>query len=252
MSLAGKVVIITGAGSGIGRATAFKAASEGAILALGDINPSGLEETFRQCQLSFDVPKALHVQFSFDVGSSSGCSSFVDAIMTVHRKIDCVFNCAGINPTRIPTEAVSDDMLDKMINTNLKGTFNMTRACLPHMRSGSSFVNVSSVAGLHPISEFAIYCATKHAVVGFSKSVALEVGPRGIRVNVVAPGSIDTPTNASVQAGNEALKNTAKAVGLRRVGTAEEVADVVLFLFGDGSRYMNGSVVEIHGGLGVQ
>ncbi|KAK1762687.1 3-oxoacyl-FabG [Phialemonium atrogriseum] len=257
MSLAGKIVIITGASSGVGRATAIKAASEGAVLALGDMNLSGLGETVGQCRAASSTSTTTettpsHLQFMLDVGSTDDWDSFVKAVMDAFGKIDCVFNCAGINPTAISTEKISDAVWDKMVNTNLKGVFNATRACLPYMKSGSAFVNVSSVAGLHPVPELALYCATKHAVIGFSKSVALEVGPRGIRVNVVAPGMVDTPTNSAVRAGREAVDRAAESVGLRRFGTAEEVAEVVVFLLEERSRYMNGSVVEVHGGIGVQ
>jgi len=125
----------------------------------------------------------------------------------------------------------------------------MTRACIPHLERGSAFVNVSSVAGVRPLSEMAVYCASKYAVIGFSQCLALELGPKGIRTNVVAPGYIDTPTSAGVLAGPETLAEYAKGVSLGRIGTAEEVADVVAFLFSDESRYMNGSVVEVNGGI---
>ena len=94
-----------------------------------------------------------------------------------------------------------------------------------------------------------MYCATKYGVIGFSKCIALELGPKGIRTNVVAPGFIDTPTNNSVVAGPKAMEEAARSVAMRRMGTPEEVAEVVIFLFTEESRYMNGSVVEINGGL---
>lgn len=136
-----------------------------------------------------------------------------------------------------------------MISTNLKGLFNITRASIPHLKSGACFVNVSSIAGLGATSGFAVYCATKYGIIGFSKCMALELGPRGIRTNVVAPGYIDTPTNAGVVKGAEAVKEMEGAISLGRFGTAEEVADVVVFLMGEESKYMNGSVVEVHGGV---
>lgn len=114
---------------------------------------------------------------------------------------------------------------------------------------GGSYVNVSSICGLRPKKEMAIYCATKYAIIGFSKSMALELGPKGIRTNIVAPGYIDTPTNAGVLAGREAVQTMVEATSLGRLGTAEEVADVVAFLMSEEARYMNGSVVEIDGGV---
>lgn len=125
----------------------------------------------------------------------------------------------------------------------------MTRACIPHLVSGSSFVNVSSISGIRPTAGFAIYCATKFGVIGFSKCIALELGSKGIRTNIVAPGYINTPSNASVVAGPEAVERDRQRISLGRVGSADEIADVVIFLMSEEARYMNGSVVEVTGGV---
>lgn len=245
----GQVVIITGAGSGIGRATALKLAKNGAILALSDVNEDAVSITRQMCR---DVGgQQEHMAKYLNVRSTSEINGYVDAVVAKYGSIHHVFNCAGVNPTKYNVEHVTDEYWQKLIDTNLKGTFAMTRACIPHMKEGSSFVNVSSCAGLHPTAQFAVYCATKYGIIGFSKCVALEVGPRGIRVNVIAPGVIQTPTNASVRAGPEELQEVAKSIGLRRVGSADEVADVVAFLFSQESKYMNGSVLEIDGGFGL-
>lgn len=238
-----KVIIVTGAGSGIGRATSIKLSHLGAILALTDINSSSLVETELLCT-SGD-----HFTSHFDIGSSEEVNKFVDTIVRKYSRLDHVFNCAGINPTALPTETISDEYWDKILNTNLKGMFNTTRASIPHLKSGASFVNVSSIAGLQPTNGFAVYCASKYGVIGFSKCMALELGPKGVRTNVVAPGYIDTPTNAGIVAGQGAVEGMEKLISMGRFGTAEEVADVVVFLFGEESKYMNGSVVEIHGGV---
>jgi len=242
MSFKGKVVIITGAGSGIGRATAKKLHSLGASLALCDISGKGLQET---CELCDNESFTMIV----DVSNSDQINDFVSQTVSKFQRIDHVFNNAGVNPTAIPLEDTTDEYWDKLMNTNVKGTFNMTRSTIPHLRSGASFVNVSSIMGVRGSARVAVYCATKWAIIGFSKSMALELGPRGIRTNVVAPGNIDTPTNTSVVDGPEAVKRSAEACSLGRLGTADEVADTVAFLFSDESRYMNGSVVELNGGL---
>jgi NAD(P)-dependent dehydrogenase (short-subunit alcohol dehydrogenase family) len=187
----GKVVIITGAGSGIGRATSIKLSQQGATLALTDINAISLQET-----LSFCVPGS-HSTSSFDIASTTSCNEFITFTIKIYSKINHIFNCAGRNPVNISTVDITDEYWDSIINTNLKGMFNITRACIPHLDSGASFVNVSSVAGLQPTNGFASYCASKYAVVGFSKCIALELGPKGIRTNIVAPGYIDTPTVSS-------------------------------------------------------
>lgn len=117
----------------------------------------------------------------------------------------------------------------------------------PHLSTGSSIVNVSSVCGMVPISHFSVYCATKYAVIGFSKCMALELGGRGVRVNVVAPGYIDTPTNASVVEGKAAVRKMGGMVATERLGTPEEVAGVMCFLMSGDAGYVNGSVVEVNG-----
>lgn len=243
-SFDGKVVIITGAASGIGRATAIKLASLGASLALTDLNVASLEETSARCGGSKTFTR------TFDVASTEHSTQFITDAFHHFGRIDHVFNCAGVNPTSYALEDVSDEYWDKLVNTNLKGVFNVTRAAIPMLKPGASFVNVSSISGLHPSAGHAVYCATKYGVIGFSKCMALELGPKGIRVNVVAPGYINTPTNASVVAGPDAMEQSSKGVAMGRMGSAEEVADVVAFLFSDESRYMNGSVVEVNGGIG--
>lgn len=125
----------------------------------------------------------------------------------------------------------------------------MTRTVIPHLKPGSSIVNVSSIAGSRAMAGWAIYNASKFGVVGFSKSMALELGPKGIRVNVVAPGQIHTPTNIAVRKGPEAIERTAEAAcAMGRFGTVEEVAAVVLFLMSDAASYVNGAVIDVDGG----
>ena len=151
----------------------------------------------------------------------------------------------------MPLTSTTDGYFTQMLATNLAGPYHMTRAIIPHLpeHSGCSIVNVSSTAGLRASAGFAIYNMTKFGIIGFSKSMALELGPKGIRCNVVCPGSVETPTNASVLAGPEAVEKEVARVGLRRMGKPEEIADVVVFLFGEGARFVNGGVWEVDGGL---
>lgn len=221
-----KVCLITGAGSGIGRATAQKINSLGGKLALSDINKDGLSETANLC--TGDI----YTEVS-SVADATACTTFVNNTATHFGRLDFVFNCAGVNPTGIDLTDTTDEYFDKLVSTNLKGTFAITRAAIPHLgkQPGSSIVNVSSIMGVSVSSRISVYCMTKFGVNGFTKAMALELGPKGIRINAVAPGYIDTPTNAGVVAGGDAVKKQEEKSGMGRMGTATEVADVVAFLF---------------------
>ena len=220
----GKVCLITGAASGIGRATAQKMASLGATLALSDINTDGLAETNTLCGGS-------HFTELLDVASSQACDAHIAAAVNKLGHIEFVFNCAGVNPTAYALTDTTDAYYDKLMNTNLKGTYNVTRAVIPHLQPGAAIVNTSSVMGITVAANYAIYCATKFAIVGFTKAMAMELGPKQIRVNAVAPGYINTPTNAGVLAGPVAVAEQEKRIAMGRMGTAGEVADVIAFLF---------------------
>ena len=220
----GKVCLITGAASGIGRATAEKMAVLGASLSLSDINSDGLAETNEKCG-------GKHMIENVDVGSSHACNDVVATTVSRFGRLDFVFNCAGVNPTAYDLTETTDEYYDKLMNTNLRGTYNVTRAAMPHLQAGAAIVNTSSIMGVTVAPNFAIYCATKFGIVGFTKAMAMELGPRQVRVNAVAPGYIDTPTNAGVVAGPEAVAEQEKKIAMGRMGTASEVADVVAFLF---------------------
>lgn len=220
----GKLCLVTGAASGIGRATAQKMAALGARLALSDINSDGLAETNTLCGGG-------HITERLDVGSSRACDDFVARALAGMGRLDFVFNCAGVNPTAYALTETTDEYYDKLMNTNLRGTYNVTRAAIPHLESGAAIVNVSSVMGVTVAANYAIYCATKFAIVGFTKAMAMELGPKQVRVNAVAPGYINTPTNAGVVAGPKAVAEQEKKIAMGRMGTANEVADVVAFLF---------------------
>ncbi|KAI2487337.1 3-oxoacyl- reductase [Pyrenophora tritici-repentis] len=238
----GKVALITGAASGIGRATALKLSSLGASLSLCDLDASKLEAVAASCSTPSHTSRV-------DVSSKEDVQRFVSVVLDTYGRLDYVFNCAGVNPTSIPLEETSDEYWDKLVNTNLKGVFLVTRACLPHLQRGAAIVNVSSISGIRGSALQSVYCTTKFGLIGMSKSLALELGPRGIRVNCVAPGYIDTPSNAGIVKGGEAIERMRNGNALERLGTPEEVADVVAFLFGEGARYVNGAVVEIDGAI---
>ncbi|KAI1392250.1 3-oxoacyl-reductase [Hypoxylon trugodes] len=246
--LAGKVVFLTGAASGIGRGTAIKLHSLGAILVITDINEAGIADTLQLCGRN-DAGR--HTGLILDVSKAADAEQCVAEVVAKHGHIDHVFNCAGINPTSMPLTETSEAYFDKLVGVNLKGTYNITKATMPHMTApGGSYVNVSSISGWNPTMGTAIYCATKFGVIGFSKCMALELGPKGIRVNIVCPGYVDTPTNAGIAKGTAAAR-TAMEQGnaLGRMGTPKDIAGVVAFLMSNEARYMNGSVVGVDGML---
>jgi NAD(P)-dependent dehydrogenase (short-subunit alcohol dehydrogenase family) len=242
-----KVIIVTGAGSGIGRGAAIKMASLGALVAITDINGTALAETVELCQKA-SRDSTEHMSAAFDIGDSEAVNSFITHLIQTMGRIDFVLNNAGINPTAMATADVTDAYWDKMINTNLKGTFNMTRAAIPHLKAGAVIVNVASISGQRASPGVAVYCATKFGIIGFTKCVALELGPKNIRCNAIAPGHIITPSNASVRRGQEAIEESCKTIGMRRMGEVEEIVNVLVFMFSSEARYMNGSVVEVNGG----
>lgn len=247
----GKVILITGAASGIGKATAIALAKRGASLALADVKEVDYEiQTLEGIEGSESAPI---ITAELDVSNAKQCELVVNETARYFGRLDHVFNCAGINPTAYPLLELPEGYFDKLMSVNVKGVYNVTKAALPHLKehAGCTFVNVSSVLGQRPAKNMATYCATKYAVIGFSKSMALELGPKGIRVNVICPGNIDTPTNVSVLAGADAVKAMSAQVSLGRLGTTEEIADAVAFLMSDAARYMNGSILEVNGGVGL-
>ncbi|KAK8000025.1 NAD(P)-binding protein [Apiospora arundinis] len=236
--LSGKVVLLTGAGSGIGQATAIKLHSLGATLAITDVSQEGISQTLELCGGGDK-----HYAQILDVSKREDVENQVANIMTFLGRIDHVFNCAGINPTAFPLTDVSDEYYDKLMAVNLKGVFSVTKATMPHVTaSKGSYVNVSSILGVRAGAEYATYCATKWGVIGFSKAMALELGPRGL-------GRMGTPEEIAgvAQGTDEAIKEMEQANSLGRMGTPEEIAGVVAFLMSDEARYMNGSVVEVDG-----
>ncbi|KAL4867279.1 hypothetical protein BDV12DRAFT_198360 [Aspergillus spectabilis] len=225
LSRKGKVFIITGAASGIGRAVAQKLDTLGAILCLYDIQPPNLQETLHHL-----TSPALHSTYTCDVSSSEACTAVAAFVYEKHNRIDGLLNCAGINPSSLPLAETNDAYIAKIINTNLIGTIYMSRACFPFIPSGGVILNISSELGLRGAGGMSIYCAAKFGVVGFTKALALEVGEKGVRVNAVAPGPIDTPTMLGNVVGVDYNKRVAERIGLRRVGRPEEVASVVAFV----------------------
>lgn len=188
MSNEGKLILITGAASGIGAATARHLAAQGYRLCLSDINQELLATVDASIPRAFPY-RSIVSNAIVDVSRYSAVERWIEDIALFDEmEIYGIFNCAGVNPTPTALEKTSEEYFHKLVSTNVQGTFNVCKAAADYLKKGAVLVNVSSIMGLHPSAMNSVYCATKYAIVGFSKSLALEWGPRGIRVNVVAPG----------------------------------------------------------------
>lgn len=189
-----------------------------------------------------------HRVYQVDVTSPFAVAKCVDSIMEYFGQINHLFNCTGIKPVKKELAGISDDDWSHIVDTNLKGTYLMTKAVIKHLGSGASIVNVSSSVVSHALAKQAIYTASKFGVVGFSKSMAQELGTKGIRVNVVAPGQINTPAYRAARMTIGGMERSERSNAMGRLGTAEELAGVVLFLVSHAAEYVNGAVIDVDGG----
>lgn len=250
--LAGKVSLITGAGSGIGRATALAFARAGARLFLTDIDPEGGEETAGLVQAAGAESRFQRV----DVTKNPEVAGMVDAAVAAYGRLDVAFNNAGIGGTMfVPVADYDEAAWDRVIDINLKGVF----LCLKHevpamLRSGGgAIVNTASVAGLVGSRVGVAYIASKHGVVGLTKATALEYVNQGIRVNAVCPSWITTPLTSPFMERDPELEQRMK---VRQPGgrlcTVEEVAEAVVWLASDAASFVTGHALAVDGGLVVQ
>jgi len=249
-----KVVLITGAASGLGRATALQLAQDGAKLAIVDRNGAALEET--QGALRAAAPKVEILAIAADVADEQAVRGFVDATVERFGRIDGFFNNAGIEGKQNPTEDYGIDEFHKVIAVNLDGVFFGMKYVLQvmHRQGHGAIVNTASVGGIRGVGNQAGYAASKHGVVGLTRNAGVEYGQFGIRINAVAPGAIMTPMveGALRQIGGddwEAVGREYVSVNpMKRLGRPEEVAHVVAFLLSDQASFINATVIPIDGG----
>lgn len=233
------LAVVTGAASGIGRASAVKLSVSNSVLVLVDCNEEGLEETASLCNCWTEL-------VAKDINNAE---SELQRAIAKYGRVKSLVNCAGINPKFVSIREFTLEYFDLIFNANVKGIFVVTKAVLGFMDRGSAIVNIASSAGHRGSPNLSVYCASKHAVIGLTKSLALELGPRGIRVNALAPGVIKTPTNLSVTQGGEALTKAVQSTGLGRLGTADDCASAIQFFLTDGASYINGAVLNIDGAI---
>lgn len=243
MRLVDKVSIITGAGSGIGHATAVKFALEGAKVAVCDINEQSANDVARE--ITDSGGEAL--PFRIDVTDKESIARMVEGVMAKWGRIDTLVNNAGIVQDA-QLKKMTDDQFDNVIDVNLKGVFNCTKAVVAIMLEQHSGVilNASSIVGLYGNFGQTNYAASKFAVIGMMKTWARELGKKGIRSNAICPGFIETPILKSMP--QKVVQMMEDKVPLGRLGRPEEIANTYAWLASDEASYINGAVIEVSGG----
>jgi 3-oxoacyl-[acyl-carrier protein] reductase len=246
MRLKDKVSIITGAGRGIGQATALKFAREGAIVIVCDMGQASVDETVAAIRADGGTADG----FVVDVTKRAQIDAMVEAVMATHGRIDTLVNNAGI-VADAQLRKMSDAAFDRVIDVNLKGTYNCARAVVDIMVAQGSGVilNASSIVGIFGNFGQSNYAASKFGVIGFVKTWARELGPKGIRANAVCPGFVETPILDTVP--EKVLDAMRARVPLGRLGKPEDIANTYAFLASDEAAYINGAVIEVSGGATI-
>jgi 3-oxoacyl-[acyl-carrier protein] reductase len=244
MELKGKVALVTGGAQGIGKAVALTLARHGADVIVADVNLEKAAETAKEVEAAGRAAMAVNV----DVTRLSDVEQMVESAMGHFGKVDILINNAGIARDKLILRMTEEDW-DAVLDVNLKGTFNCTKAIIKHMskqRSGK-IVNIASVVGEMGNPGQANYSASKAGVIGFTKTIAREFAQRGINVNAIAPGYIQTPmTDVLPEKAKEELK---RMIPMERLGQPEDVAQAVLFLVSEASSYVTGQVLNVNGGI---
>lgn len=244
--LVGKVALVTGGGSGIGRASALAFAREGAKVVVADVNAQGGDQTVQM--LKSTGSEAIFIRT--DVTKLAEVESMVSRAIEAYGRLDCAFNNAGVESSQRSTVDCAEQDFDRIININLKGVWLCMKYEIPPMlRQGrGAIVNTASTLGLVGAPRRPEYVASKHGVVGLTKVAALECAALGIRVNAVCPGMIDTPLVERIMIREPEAKERGLAMPMGRLGTPEEIAEAVVWLCSDAASFMTGHTMAIDGG----
>jgi 3-oxoacyl-[acyl-carrier protein] reductase len=245
MLLKGKIAIITGASRGIGESIARSFIAQGAIVAF---TYRSSEEKAKELEKSLTTGGGQARGFKSDASKMEDAENLVKEVLEIYGGIDIVVNNAGITDDTLLMR-MSEDQWDRVMNVNLKSCFNLTKAVLRTMlkaRSGS-IINISSVVGVQGNAGQANYAASKAGILGFTKSVALELGSRSIRCNAIAPGFIETEMTAKLD--EATVQGWRDAIPLKRGGSPDDVANACIFLASDMSSYVTGQTLNVCGGM---
>ncbi|MGI6425867.1 MAG: 3-oxoacyl-[acyl-carrier-protein] reductase [Tepidanaerobacteraceae bacterium] len=244
MNLSNKICLVTGGSRGIGRSISLELAKAGAIVIINFLHN---EKAASELVSKIEGFGETAIMYKSDVSSYDQVSKMVDDVISKYGRIDVLINNAGIAKDTLLLR-MTEKNWDEVIDTNLKGVFNCTKACIKYMvkqRSGR-IINISSIVGIYGNVGQANYAAAKAGIIGFTKSLAKELGKRGITVNAVAPGFVKTDMTVDLLKMNLEIENK---IPLNRIGNPEDVANTVVFLASKRAEYITGQVISIDGGL---
>ena len=246
-TMEGKVAVVTGASRGIGKAIAVKLASKGATVV---INYNGSRERAEEVKNEVESAGGKAVIIQCNVADFDACKEFIETVIKEQGRIDILVNNAGITKDGLLMK-MSEEDFDKVLDTNLKGTFHTIRAALRQMirqRSGR-IINMASVVGVSGNAGQANYAASKAGVIGLTKTAAREVASRGITVNAIAPGFIETEMTDVLP--EDVKENLLASIPLKRMGQTKDIAETVAFLASDKAAYITGQTISVDGGMGM-